>query len=151
MLAHFFLAHTPGPAIGPGGCRVWDQAMEEEADLLAAILLVPRDVALACARVGLPHFVGAARFGVSADLMRWRTDHSGANRQARAEASKRGSTVPQLSNLDTTAALTECDLSWLADLSASQWRELLRSCGRALARGSSDELVKSLQPPLSTG
>jgi hypothetical protein len=23
-LAHLLLEHTPGPAIGPGGCRVWD-------------------------------------------------------------------------------------------------------------------------------
>ena len=54
-LSHFLLEHPPGPAIGPGGCRVWDQEMEEEANLLAAVLLVPREAALACARVGLPH------------------------------------------------------------------------------------------------
>ena len=54
-LAHLLLEHTPGPAIGPGGCRVWDPEMEGQADLLAAVLLVPRDAALACARVGLPH------------------------------------------------------------------------------------------------
>src|SRR6266516_3057900 len=68
-LAHLLLEHTPGPAIGPGGCRVWDPEMEAEADLLAAVLLVPRDAALACARVGLPHVIGAARFGVSILLM----------------------------------------------------------------------------------
>ncbi len=78
-LAHLLLEHEPGPAIGPGGCRVWDQEMEDEADLLAAMLLVPRDAALACARAGLPHAIGAARFGVSADLMRWRTDHPSVN------------------------------------------------------------------------
>ena len=54
--------------------------MEAEADLLAATLLVPRDAALACARAGLPHAIGAARFGVSAELMRWRTDHTGEGR-----------------------------------------------------------------------
>ena len=51
-LAHLLLEHAPGPAIGPGGCRVWDRETEEEADLLAAVLLVPRYAALACARVG---------------------------------------------------------------------------------------------------
>ena len=57
---------------------------------LAATILVPRDAALACARVGLPHAVGAARLGVSTDVMQWRTDSSGAARQAQAEARKRG-------------------------------------------------------------
>jgi len=148
-LAHMFLEHTPGPAIGPGGCRVWDQEMEEEANLLAATLLVPRDAALVCARVGLPHVVGAARFGVSADVMQWRTNSSGAALQARAEASKRGRTIPQLSKASVAALIAECDLAWLSELSATVWRTQLRTCGRALASGSLDELVKALQPPPS--
>jgi len=66
-LAHLPLEHAPGHATGPGWCRVWDQEMESQADLLAALLLVPRDAARACATVGLSHPVGAACFGVSAD------------------------------------------------------------------------------------
>ena len=147
-LAHLFLEHTPGPAIGPGGCRVWMQAMENEADLLAAMLLVQRDAALTCARVGLPYAIGAARFGVSADLMRWRTDHSGASYQARAAASKSGRTIPRLSPADVAALSAEGDLAWLADLSATDWQSLVRACGRALARGSFDDLVKCLKQPL---
>lgn len=150
-LAHMFLEHAPGPAIGPGGCRVWDQEMEEEANLLAAMLLVPRDAALVCARVGLPHEVGAARFGVSADVMRWRTDTSGAKYQAQAEAGKRGRTIPRLSKADIAALIAECDLSWLADLTATEWRAQLRACGRAMAKGSLADLVKCLEPPLGTG
>ncbi len=150
-LAHLFLEHTPGPAIGPGGCRVWVQTMEEEANLLAATVLAPRDAALVCARVGLPHAVGAARFGVSADVMRWRMDPSGARYQAQAEASKRGRTIPHLSKADVAAVIAECDLSWLADLTATEWRAQLPACGRALARGALDALVKCLEPPLGTG
>ena len=150
-LAHMFLEHEPGPAIGPGGCRVWDQEMEEEANLLAAMLLVSREAALVCARIGLPHAVGAARFGVSADVIQWRTNSSGAARQARAEATKRGRTIPQLTKADVAALLAECDLAWLSELSATQWRALLRPCGRALASGSLDTLAKCLEPPLGTG
>ena len=61
---------------------------------------LPREAALACARVGLPHAVGAARFGVSADVMQWRTDSSGAARQAQAEARKQGRTIPGLATAD---------------------------------------------------
>lgn len=46
-----------------------------------------------CARVGLPHAHRAPRFGVSADLMRRRTDHSGANYQARAAARLSGRAI----------------------------------------------------------
>ncbi len=149
-LAHLLLEHTPGPAIGPGGCRVWDREMEDQADLLAAVLLVPREAALACARVGLPYAIGAARFGVSSDLMRWRTDHSGASYQARAAASKSGRVIQRLSRADVVALPTECDLAWLSDLRTTEWQSLVRACGRALARGSVDDLVKCLQRPLGT-
>jgi hypothetical protein len=146
-LAHLLLEHTPGPAIGPGGCRVWDPEMEAEADLLAAVLLVPRDAALACARVGLPHVIGAARFGVSTGLMRWRTDHTGAARQARAAARQRGRTIPQLKAPDVQSVVSACDLGWLQDLTAQQWRTVLSACGRALAAGSAPALIQCLQRP----
>jgi Zn-dependent peptidase ImmA (M78 family) len=146
-LAHLLLEHTPGPAIGPGGCRVWDPEMEGQADLLAAVLLVPRDAALACARVGLPHPIGAARFGVSADLMRWRTDHTGAARQAQAAARHRGRTIPRLGAADVRSVVGACTLSWLHDLTERQWLLVLNACGRALTQGSTPALIASLQPP----
>jgi hypothetical protein len=149
-LAHLLLEHSPGSVIGPGGCRVWDQQMEEEADLLAAILLVPRDAALDCARIGLPHLVGAARFGVSSELMRWRTDHSGASRQARAEARRYGRTIPSLSATDIAQLRRGCDPSWLADLSAKEWRSVLAACSRSLATGSVGDLIVCLSVPAST-
>jgi hypothetical protein len=148
-LAHLLLEHPPGPAIGPGGCRVWDTEMEAEADLLAAILLVPRDAALACARVGLPHAIGAARFGVSIDLMQWRTDHSGAAKQARAAARRYGRTIPQLPTHDVETVLSACDLSWLRELTSVQWCSVLAACGRALTAKSVPTLIQSLQRPPS--
>jgi hypothetical protein len=149
-LAHLLLEHVPGPAIGPGGCRVWDQEMEEQADLLAGVLLVPRDAALACARVGLPHPIGAARFGVSTDLMRWRTDHTGAARQAQAAAKQRGLTIPRLSAGEVRSVTSVCDLSWLSDLDEHRWLAVLAACGRALANGSLPAVIDSLQPPANT-
>jgi len=146
-LAHLLLEHSPGPTIGPGGCRVWDQELEDQADLLAGVLLVQRDAALACARVGLPHAVGAARFGVSTDLMRWRTDHSGASKQANAAAIRRGRTIPMISPSLVAELMGACDLGWLPALSATEWRTLLAACGRAA--GSVTRLAEILQRPTS--
>lgn len=149
-LAHLLLEHAPGPAIGPGGCRVWDAEMEAEADLLAGVLLVPRDAALACARIGLPHVIGAARFGVSTDLMRWRTNHTGAARQARAATGRLGSAIPQLRASEVQAVVAACDLDRLQDLTGLQWRAALAACGRALAAGSVPALIQCLRQPSTT-
>lgn len=146
-LAHLLLEHTPGPAIGPGGCRVWDQEMEDEANLLAAVLLVPRAAALLCARVGLPHTIGAARFGVSPDLMRWRTDKSGASKQAQAEARRRARVITRLSAQNLAQLPPACDLAWLAALTDQDWRAFVNTCGRALARGSVVDLIECLREP----
>ena len=108
-----------------------------------------REAALACARVGLPHAVGAARFGVSADVMQWRTDSSGAARRAQAEARKQGRTIPRLATADIATLVTELDLAWLSDLNAPQWRGLLRNCGQGLASGWTDGLAQCLEPPIA--
>jgi hypothetical protein len=100
--------------------------------------------------VGLPHAIGAARFGVSAELMQWRTDHSGASHQARAAARLSDRTIPRLPKPDTAALLNQCDLAWLGDLNETDWQSLLRSCGHALAKGSVDDLARCLQQPLAT-
>jgi Zn-dependent peptidase ImmA (M78 family) len=145
-LAHLLLEHAPGPAIGPGGCRVWDQEMEAEADLLAATLLVPRDAALACARAGLPHVIGAARFGVSADLMQWRTDRTGASKQARAAARQRRQTIPRLSQPDLRELLSAADLAWLHSVDSSAWHGFLRAWRNALFAQSLPRLRACLGP-----
>lgn len=144
-LAHLLLEHAPGPAIGPGGCRVWDADMEAEADILAAVLLVPRDAALACARAGLPHEVGAARFGVSAELMRWRTNQTGATKQAKSAAERFGRTIPTLSRSDLQRLLSVCDLGWLQGLTAQEWRSVVRAAGHAIQAGSLEAVVQCLE------
>lgn len=146
-LSHLLLEHEAGPAIGPGGCRVWDQDVEDEADLLAATLLVPRDAALACARAALPHVIGAAHFGVSADLMRWRTEGSGAARQAEAAPRRSRRTLRWLSQTEVASVRSRCDLSWLQDLTASEWRIVLADCGRAISTGSVPALMERLARP----
>jgi hypothetical protein len=144
-LAPMLLEHIAGPALGPGGCRVWNQQMEDEANLLASVLLVPRIAALVCARAGLPHCIGAARFGVSADLMQWRTDKSGAAKQARSEAQRRGRVVPRLSVEDLTTLPRSVDIAWLADQPAQEWLRIVRKCGRAIATASIANLIECLQ------
>jgi IrrE N-terminal-like domain len=143
-LAHLLLEHEPGPAIGPGGCRVWDRTMEEEADRLAGILLVPRAAALECARVGLPLKVGATRFGVSVSLMRQRIHQSGAARQARTTAPVGDWRSAALNGAQAARLLDGRDLSALADLDAAQWRTLLRECRRPIRRGEVRGLIDVL-------
>jgi Zn-dependent peptidase ImmA (M78 family) len=152
-LSHLLLEHEPGPALGPGGCRTWDGEVEAEADALAGMLLISREAALACARVGLPHAVGAARFGVSTELMRWRTDHSGASRQAAAEA-RRAGRPPVARTAGVLRVPPPAEMAWLGDLSSLHWRLVLRRCGAAVAGGatelhsvlSADPRVASTQP-----
>ncbi len=143
-LAHLLLEHQPGSATGPGGCRVWDGDMEEEADRLAGVLLVPRDAASACARVGLPLRVGAARFGVSVSLMRQRTHQSGAARQAYSTAPDRDWRQAVLNGFRAARLLDERDLTALAELDAPTWRQLLERCRGPIRRGDIRMLMEVL-------
>ena len=145
-MSHVLLEHAPGPALGIGGCRVWDAEVEAEADTLAGMLLVTRDAALACARVGLPHAVGAARFGVSAQLMAWRTNQTGAAKQAEAEARRRRRRLPSLGPTEIDRLPAQRDLMWLSGISAPMWREVLRRSGDAIAATAVDELASILAP-----
>lgn len=142
-LAHVLLEHEPGPLLGPGGCRTWDREVEAEADTLAGMLLVPRQGALAIARVGLPHAVGAARFGVSLELMRWRTGQSGAAKQAAAEARRWEQRLPAAGAFQDAVPSLE-EMAWLADLSAPTWRSLLRRCAAAIASEARHQLYALL-------
>lgn len=90
-LSHLILEHEPHEAISNGGCRRWNQRMEEEADWLAGALLVPRDAALRVARRDVPVATAAAHYGVSQKLMAWRVNHTGARAQAKREQARRRS------------------------------------------------------------
>ncbi len=80
-LSHIFRNHPPRPAIGPGGCREWDDRYEEEASWLAGALLVPKIGALFLLRGGSTLEAGAAHFGVTIDLFRWRANVTGVTRR----------------------------------------------------------------------
>jgi IrrE N-terminal-like domain len=80
-LSHVLLEHEPKPALGAGGCRHWENREEDEADWLGAALLVPREGALHQMTLDGDLERGAAHFGVSIELFRWRVNHTGVRRQ----------------------------------------------------------------------
>jgi hypothetical protein len=79
--------------------------------------------------------------------MQWRTNHTGATRQAQAAARQRGRTIPRLSKADLAELPACCDMAWLSDLTARQWQSVLAACGRSLAAGYVPDLVACLQQP----
>jgi hypothetical protein len=91
-LAHVILEHEAAPAIGVGGCRYWDTEQEAEADWLGSTLLVPRASALAWMLESDDVDAGAGNFGVSAELFRWRINHTGVVREV--EKVRRRAQVP---------------------------------------------------------
>jgi Zn-dependent peptidase ImmA (M78 family) len=85
--AHGLLLHPPTPALDDRGCRMWDQGIEDEAQFLAGVLLVPEDAALAIARGRFTVAEAAAHFSVSTQMIQYRLNVTGATRRvARARA-----------------------------------------------------------------
>lgn len=88
-LAHGLLHHRPAPALDDSGCRRWDQTIEDEAQWLAGALLIPEDAALWIVRRGLSETDAAAHFGVTAPMVRFRVNATGARaRVSRAQRLK---------------------------------------------------------------
>jgi hypothetical protein len=85
-LSHILLEHPMSPALGDGGCRLWDTRLEAEADWQAGALLVPRDAGLAWMRSNGSLEQGALHFGVSVPLFRWRVGQTGVMRQLAASS-----------------------------------------------------------------
>lgn len=81
-LAHGLLLHPPTPALDDRGCRHWNQHVEDEATWLAGALLVPERAALSVARGRRTREDAAEDFGVSAQMMRWRLNTTGAHKRA---------------------------------------------------------------------
>jgi hypothetical protein len=52
-----------------------------------------------------------------------------------------------LNTADLGSVLRVCDLKWLQELPAGQWRRMLAGCGRAIALGSVPALMEQLRPP----
>ena len=80
-LAHGLLLHPPTPALNDQGCRNWSREIEDEANWLSGVLLVPDEAALATVKNGLDLKQAALRYGVSVDLIRYRINVSGARKR----------------------------------------------------------------------
>jgi hypothetical protein len=93
-VSHVALEHEPSTALAFGGCRRWDARAEEEADWLAATLLVPREAALRVVRQGIDTATAAEHFGVSVRLLEWRLNHTGARTQVAREQGVRTARLP---------------------------------------------------------
>lgn len=90
-LAHALLLHSPGTTSDPLRARAWDATAEEEAHWAGPALLVSDEAAFSLAYAGTDLVLGAARYGVSTDLMTFRLNVSGAlARAARAHAKRLG-------------------------------------------------------------
>ncbi len=79
-LAHGLLLHEPRHPLAHGR-RDYDKTEEDEAAWLAGCLLVPRDAALRVAWLRQPMRAAAGAYGVSAQMMAWRVNQTGARRQ----------------------------------------------------------------------
>lgn len=79
-LAHIILEHEPAPTQSDG-LRYWNQDVEQEADWLASVLLVPREGLHRLLEAGYDEPRVAEHFGVSDELVRWRINQSGVRRE----------------------------------------------------------------------
>lgn len=81
-LSHGLLLHQPTPALDERGCRLWDQSIEDEATLLAGVLLLPQEACIAMALKRASDADVAEFFGTSTEMARWRMGVSGARKIA---------------------------------------------------------------------
>lgn len=81
-LSHSLLEHEPTPIANADGQRYWDPVVEEEANWLAASLLLPREGVLQMLKSGSTIVDIALHYGVSESLARWRISGSGIAYQA---------------------------------------------------------------------
>jgi len=94
-LAHVFGEHMfEASLVNERGCRLADQAQEDEAAEIGGELLIPFEAAKLLARRKATNEEVALQFGVSVDMARWRLDATGARliaaRQAAAYQRARG-------------------------------------------------------------
>ena len=87
-MAHCFLGHPIGAAFNLDGERVHDKIVEEEAKVLGAALLIPREAAFHVADTAMNHVTAARHFGVSTIMLDYRLKVTGALIRARRKAQK---------------------------------------------------------------
>jgi Zn-dependent peptidase ImmA (M78 family) len=85
-VGHGLLQHRPTPALNDHGCRLWDQGIEDEAQWLGGVLLIPEEGALWIVRQGMCEADAAEHFAVTPAMVRYRVNVTGAKmRVARIE------------------------------------------------------------------
>ena len=86
-LAHLLLGHQPSTmffaADGDMALRGYDRSAEEEANWLAAALLLPREALVSARRRRIPVQEICERYGVSRQMLTFRTSVTGIDRQFR--------------------------------------------------------------------
>lgn len=82
-LAHALLMHEATPALDDRGCRNWDQSIEDEAEWLAGVLLIPDNAAVRIARGYWGNIQESAQhFGVSKSMVQYRLNVTAAHKRA---------------------------------------------------------------------
>ena len=82
-LAHGLLLHKPTPTFDDQGCRYWSKEIEDEANWLSGVLLVPDEAAIAVVKTEVDLDSAAANNGVSVQMMKFRINVSGARKRVR--------------------------------------------------------------------
>jgi Zn-dependent peptidase ImmA (M78 family) len=86
-LSHILIGHEPGKIFlsqnGQIMLRTYDQTQEEEASCLANALLLPREVLFLIKRSRMSDNKACEIYGVSRELLKFRMNISGVNRQVR--------------------------------------------------------------------
>ena len=77
-LAHAVLDHPPSEVTKISGGRHYDKELEDEANCLSSVLLVPKAAAIYVAKAGTALDVAAAQYNISVAMMRMRLNQSGA-------------------------------------------------------------------------
>ena len=80
-LSHALLQHPPMPPLSELGLRNFDQNLEDEANWLAGVLLIPERAALNIARQKLSVDIAAERYGVSTQMVQFRLNVTGAHKR----------------------------------------------------------------------
>lgn len=82
-LSHGLLLHPPTPALDKRGCRYWNREIEDEANWLSGVLLIPDEAAISIVRKGIHREVAAAHYGVSRQMITFRINMSGAEKRVK--------------------------------------------------------------------
>jgi Zn-dependent peptidase ImmA (M78 family) len=80
-LSHALLHHQPSPALDANGERIWNKELEDEAQWLAGALLISDEAAVDIVRRRIPDVMAAVTYGVSAAMVTFRVNVSGARKR----------------------------------------------------------------------